>query len=105
MGVMDHDRKKTYLSEEQSLCEKQHLGLVRLHPLEPDLVADLCAVLVQRLEAHPLGERDARDPPRLSAGDVRVAGPEQVLRDLGRLAATGVSGDNDHLKCRIRPFS
>ena len=102
---MDHNRRNTYLSEEQSLGEEQHLSLIRLHPLEPNLVPDLGAVLVQRLESHPLGERDARDPPRLSAGNVRVAGPEQVLRNLGRLAATGVSGDNDHLKCRIRPFS
>ena len=97
MGVMDHDRKKTYLSEEQSLGEEQHFGLVRLHPLEPDLVSNLSAMFIQCFESNPFCKRDARDPTWLSASDVLVPGCHQILWNLSRLAATGVSRNNDHL--------
>ena len=70
------------LPQQQPLRQKQDPRLVRLVLLEADLVADLAAELVERLEADPIGQGDASDSSRLSASDLVVAGLEQVLRHL-----------------------
>ena len=50
---------------------------------EIHLVGNLRAVLIQRLEADPLGEGDASDSARLRAGDLAEPSSQEVLGHLG----------------------
>ena len=86
---------RRYLSQQESLGEKQHPGSCRLALLKPDLVPYLVSVLVESLVSHPLGQRDASDPSRLCAGNVLVSLLKQILRHLRGLSAPGVTG-HDH---------
>ena len=99
------------LAEEEALRQEDDLGGRALGLLESDLVADLGAVLVERLVGDPVGQGDAGDPgeesegeadgavlpPGLGAGDVGVAGVQEELGDLGGLAAPGVTSYYQHL--------
>ena len=93
--VTAETRVRRDLPQQETFSQEENFGLLSLLPLEPDLVADLLLVLAQGLEAHPLSQRDAGNPPWLGAGNVGEATVQQVLRDLGGLATARVPG-HDH---------
>lgn len=67
----------------------------------PDVIADEVSVAALELVGHSLSHRHRGDSARLSDADLhtvlRVAGFVKELRHLGRLTATGGTGQNDNV--------
>ncbi len=107
VGLVDDDRVVAaqvavalHLGEQDAVGHDLDEGVAAALVGEADLVADGGAELDGQLLGQALGDGAGRDAPRLGVADDAVEAPAELeadLRDLGRLARAGLSGDDDDL--------